>query len=100
MVSENGEVLKALRAIWHRKMKDIDSVEFNFLDFKLGSLQPVQEHSISYLARSLLLGAQSEGNDYAREVFKANFTSNNFKEELSGSKNYDRDLAHCRRLVK
>lgn len=99
-IGESGEILGAGRWLWHEKLSDFPSYTYNFMKWKKGLTRGVNEHSIYYLSRGLLLYAASEGERRAAEIFENNILKSNYPLLLGGSVNKDHDIEMCRELVK
>lgn len=71
---ERGELLNGLFGQWTelRLSSRADYGNYNFLDYSVRSISPVQEHGIYEHARALLVVAMTRGDDHARRMFVAN----------------------------
>jgi len=103
LLDEKGEFLGGARPFWHGKLKEYNPLTYNFLDFTALYSKPVSEHSIYLFSRALLLVALGNSDEYALDVFNANFNLVNIKDSIPSSPNleYDkkRDIQLCQNIL-
>lgn len=73
---EVGEGLNGLFGPWIRVRLPNSTAygNYNFVDYKVASFSPVQEHGIYELTRGLILVAMTRGDEQAQRLFAANIT--------------------------
>jgi hypothetical protein len=72
-IFEIGEVLNPLNRTFLRLvLPRLSAYKFNFLDFTIHTVAPVQEHSMYLLSRALLLAAIRAGSPDAKTIFVEN----------------------------
>lgn len=70
---EAGQILGPFNNIWTRlAAPNLVPFKYNFLDFKVNTLVPIQEHGMYLLSRGLLVAAIEGGSADARKAFAAN----------------------------
>lgn len=104
LLDERGEFLSAARLIWSSKFHGLPPPQtYNFLDFNYFGAKPVSEHSIYLFTRALLLIAVNQGDKFATEVFRTNFTISQFEAKLPSSRDLagdkDFDLGQCAAIL-
>lgn len=98
-VGESGDILGAGRWLWHKKLSNVPTYTYNFMKFNKGLTRGVNEHSIYYLSRGLLLYAASVGDKKASRIFEENVLKSKYPILLGGSADKDHDLSMCKELM-